>query len=93
MTNTSELTTIPAATITGTDGQTYTLELRPEINPDYGIRYGIYTAETGDDTETSGKWFGSEEVTEEDRAQAEESALHAMSIAWGAPDWNLTSLN
>ena len=89
MTNTTK-TTIPAATITGTDGQTYTLELRPEINPDYGIRYGIYTA-TGDDTETSGEWFGGEEVTEEDRAQAEESAIHAMRIAWGAPDWNLTS--
>lgn len=98
---TPTLTAIPVATITGTDGNTITLELRPEVSLDHGLRYGIYNAETGEGTETSGRWYGAETYSDDDGAlhltgahaeQAQESALRAIAQTWGQ-GWNLTSLN
>jgi hypothetical protein len=97
MTNNTELTAITAATITGTDGNTWTLELRPQISPDYGLRYSIFVAESGDDTETSGAWYGANTYSDDDnelhltdahQQMAYNSAIQSLQAAWGE-GWEL----
>lgn len=98
--NTSTLRAQPVATITGTDGNTYTLELRPQINLDYGIRYSVFSRETGDDTETSGAWVGGDTYSDDDNelhltaehVQAAWASGYECLNAWATGDWELTEI-